>query len=146
MDQIHNSLDHANTPVLVAWFSCVHVGVWWLLILIGVYVYFQYHQRRGLPDFMKQRFYGVVNDKFDIYCEESGPSSYCRFSIVFSFVSWTMFETMAAHSPVTEDPPPRSMTWAGPAFCAVAVCLVLPLQFLLHLMMCTDVLSKHPKR
>lgn len=36
--------------------------------------------------------------------------------------------------------------WICSASCAVGVCLALSLQFLLHLMMCTDVLGKHPKR
>lgn len=36
--------------------------------------------------------------------------------------------------------------WVYPASCAVGVCVALLLQFLLHLMMCTPVLGKHPKR
>lgn len=105
------------------------------------------------PSGNKVRLYGDISDRLDqlsslfsTRLENCVLSPYFGVSLVFPFVSWTMLETMATQSPVTEDLLPPSMAWACPVSCAVGVCSVLPLRFLLHLMMCTDVLSKHPKR
>lgn len=158
MNQICNYVDYCN-----AYCACskilMHLMLtyWWFLLWMWAYVFLKCHQRRQPSDFSlhetKSDFMVTsVTDRYQLPSlfstrfEKCVLSPYFGVSLVFPFVSWTRLETMATQSPVTEDLLPPSMAWACPVSCAVGVCLVLPLRFLLHLMMRTDVLSKHPKR
>lgn len=126
---------------------------WWFLILIWAYVFLKCHQRR--------HFHSMKESQILWWHQwQIGTSCHLYSSPGLKSVCWALILESHLHFPLSHEPclkqwPHKAqfqriyfhVAWPGPVQSwAMGVCLVLPLRFLLHLMMCTDVLSKHPKR